>query len=161
MIALAAILARDTDPAPGLLALGAVAAADMPDHVPMPLRGPETAGERRRGLEAYRRGDYATAAELLEPFADSGAPAVLHLYAGASLLASGRPAESEAHLRAARARPELADQSDWLLAKAHLQRGDADAARAALESLAVGDGPFAIRARELLARVRAEAAENE
>ncbi len=159
LIALAALLSREPDPDSELVALGRVRAADLPPYVPVRLRGEIEATEAHaRGLDAYRRGDFDAAAAILEPITGADASPILHLYTGASLLASERPEAAMPHLEAAGVQPMLADTALWLIARAHLQQGDAESALEALRRLSVGDGPWAERALELRSRVEAEVA---
>lgn len=142
---------------PALALLGAVGSDDMPRWEPARLRGPavDDLDDFLRGMEAYANGDWAGAAESLaaatERRPDAAAP---RLYLGASLLALGRPADAISHLELASAQPLLADESRWLLAKGHLQRGDASAALEALESIPA-DSPLGLRARALEEKVQA------
>jgi tetratricopeptide (TPR) repeat protein len=112
----------------GLEYLGRIDSA--PGLVPLPVRAGDdsTAFVVDHGIDAYQRGDYREAAELLgEAAATDGGPG-LRFFLGIAQLMSGSPLEATASLEAALepAGNPYAAEAHFYLAKAWLQMGQAD-----------------------------------
>jgi TolA-binding protein len=100
-------------------------------------------------FDAYRGGDYATAADAFARLAPRYPAAVeLRFYLGVSRLLAGDAAAAAAALRTARAigDPAFADDIAWYLAVAGERAGDRAAARAELDALCRGTSAHAARA---------------
>ena len=112
----------------GLEHLGWIGSA--PGLIPLPVRASadSMAVPVDRGIEAYQRGDYGEAAELLgQAAAEEGGPGV-HFFLGIARLMSGSPQDATASLEAALepAGNPYAAEAHFYLAKAWLQMGRAD-----------------------------------
>jgi len=76
-----------------------------------------------------------------------------HLLAAVCLLLNNQAEESAAAAARAAASPELAPEGQFVLAWAHLRRGDENAARKTLQLVAAGQGPSTDLARAMLGRL--------
>lgn len=125
----------------------------------MPVRVPrggeaETSFEqaRRAGLQAYSDGVWSTAAAQLRIAAREDATAEVQLYLGSALLLDGDAESAIGPLESALSTddPLLREEARWQLANAFLSVGDADGARAQLETLAAEGAGRAAQAEALL-----------
>ena len=105
------------------------------------------------GLDAYRAGDFAQAAQRLDALGQTYPGAIEPpLYAGISLLMLNRPAEAVSRLERAKslASGEFVAEADWRLGLAHVHAGDPDRARPILQRLCATANPYQARACEAL-----------
>ncbi|HMB70580.1 MAG TPA: zf-HC2 domain-containing protein [bacterium] len=133
--------------------------ADLADPQPLSVPTARSPADRpaalTRGLEAYRAGDWAVAA-------DSLAAALRHhpedqevaLYLASAELLGGRAAAAAARLEPLTGSADriLREEATWMLIHADLARGRTDRARSGLQTLADGPGAHAEAARALLDR---------
>lgn len=144
---------------PAVASLDVLARVEPPPYAPLPVRGNEPAETAfARAMEKYVRGDYAGAAEGLRAAAkeDPGSAEVL-FYLGVTELLAGRPQVAIGVLRlAAAGDPAFAEPAMYYIAKAHLARGNVEAARNALKVVVKGDGDHKERAQQLLRELGAE-----
>lgn len=117
------------------------------------LRGESNSGrfadDVAPGLNAYRAGDYQTAARDLEGLKSRYPKSVeIPFYLGISRLFLGDAAAAVTALESARAMNDdsFNDEAKWYLAVAYERVGRLDRARALLDRLCAGNGPFAARA---------------
>lgn len=123
------------------------------------LRGSpgERGSEFARGMAAYARGNFATAAKELRVTATRRPEdALAQLYLGIAELQTGATKRAMAPLRKAAALGTglVAERGLWFLANASLQLGSDKPALAALETLRQLDGDYAANAEELLRALR-------
>lgn len=136
--------------------LARLAEVTPPPYEPRRLR---SAGERNAfvaGMRQYTMRDYAGAVPLLErALKDEPAAEDARFYLGAVLILHDRPADAVSVLRPLAVKPEspYAEESQFLIAKAHLRSGDLDAAATALEKTAKMHGDREAEASSLRDRV--------
>ena len=136
--------------------LARLADVTPPSYEPRQLRS----GGRRdafiAGMQQYTGHDYAAAIPLLErAVKDEPGAEDARFYLGATLLLHDRPADAIAALQplTVKAESPFAEEAEFLIAKAHLRRGELDAAAAALEKTAKMHGEREPEASMLRARV--------
>lgn len=139
--------------------------ADLSELEPLPVRitrsvtEPESMEEARLlGLEAYRAGDWITAAEHLERAIDRGGEIDLRLYLASSRLFLGDDVTAhdsiDTLLVDPQATPGLRDEARWLRVQIALRAEDVDTTNALLEEIISGAGRRAAEANELRERIR-------
>lgn len=139
--------------------LDVLARVEPPPYAPLVVRGGAVADTAfARAMEKYVRGDYAGAAQGLRAAAEEDpGSAELLFYLGVSELLAGRPQVAIGALRLAGAGdPAFSEASLYYIAKAHLARGNVEAARNALKAVVKGDGDHKERAQQLLRQLGAE-----
>jgi uncharacterized protein HemY len=148
-------LIRPTDPIRRLGRVGNV----VPGFEGLSVRAGEDAASSLadRGMEAYRNGDFAAAAELLSRAEEGDPTPGLHFFLGITRLqigdADGAVSALESALEPAGNAYE--DEARLYLAKAHLSAGDAQAALDVLVAVDDGADPTQAHARALADSVRA------
>jgi TolA-binding protein len=129
-----------------------------PRYEPLQLRGaPDEATDRfQRGMERYRKADYAGAADDLRAAANLD-PDGVHIlfFLGISHLMMGQDDAAIDRLRATIARGDSAylEEAHWYLAKVFLRRKDLDAAEGQLKTLIQLRGSKAAEGRRLLTQL--------
>ena len=141
-----------TAPEPSLEQLARV---EPPRYEPVRLRGPADEATQRfeRGMEHYRKADYAGAVEALRAAAElePDAPQI-RFFLGVSHLMLGQDDAAIDRLRATIALGDSAylEEAHWYLAKAFLRRKDFGAAETQLKKVVQLGGPKSGEARQLL-----------
>jgi len=134
-----------------------LAAISPPVYRPSTLRGPGSSPEFEEAMERYVSGDYAAAAAALDGVLrrEPGHLRAL-FFGGVSSLLVGRNEDGVARLQEAIAAGDTPylEEARFYLAKAYLQRGDAEAAERELERVIALEGDLEELARDLLDRVR-------
>jgi tetratricopeptide (TPR) repeat protein len=131
------------------------AAFDMPRYSPPVMRSDEASriAELQRAMDAYARGDWATARAGLTPLSTRGpSRAAALFFLGAIDLREGEAADALARFDSVIRLGETPylEEASWLAAKALFAQGKADEARARLRDVVKQDGDLVSQARDLL-----------
>jgi hypothetical protein len=137
-----------------------LSAISPPAFEPFAVRGPATgdAGAATAGMDAYVRGDYATASEQLQASAERVPAPGTFFFLGIARLMLNDPERASESLTAA-LRPDgnpYGAEARFYLAKAFLRRGRADSALVHLRVVASGGSPLASHARALVDSVQSQ-----
>lgn len=107
--------------------------------------------ELAMAMEAYNKGDFATALSAFEAFpADHPESVLIDLYAGIAALEKGNTTLAENKLARIAGQADYGEVANWYLALVYLQQDEVEKARPLLQELDAADAYRASSARELL-----------